>query len=78
MTEEPMRHLEQHGRPRAVGDISSQSADWYHEGDSRTVEFNDVEMTVRYVGRKGRRGRIVITAPPGANFRSLDREAHSA
>ena len=43
--------------------------DWYAEGQSRTVECDGVRMTVRFVGRKGRRGRIVIEAPAGAVFR---------
>jgi hypothetical protein len=49
-----------------------QSIDWYSEGESRTVEIDGVQMTVRFVGRKGRRGRIAVTAPPGATFRALD------
>ena len=49
---------------------TSQSIDWYAEGQSRVVEADGVTVTVRYVGRKGRRGRIVITAPLGATFRS--------
>jgi hypothetical protein len=44
--------------------------DWYAEGQSRTVECGGVRMTVRFVGRKGRRGRIVIEAPAGAVFRA--------
>jgi hypothetical protein len=42
--------------------------DWYSEGESRVVECNGVQIVVRYVGRKGRRGRIVIEAPNGASF----------
>jgi hypothetical protein len=48
---------------------SSQSVDWYHEGESRTVEVNGVQVTVRLIGRKGRRSRIAIVAPAGAAFR---------
>lgn len=48
---------------------TSQSIDWYHEGESRTVEVNGVQVTVRLIGRKGRRSRISIVAPPGAEFR---------
>ena len=33
-----------------------QSIDWYAEGQSRTVEVNGVEVTVRRVGRKGPAG----------------------
>jgi hypothetical protein len=49
---------------------SSQCIDWYSEGESRVVEVDGVCIEVRYVGRKSRRGRIAITAPPGAAFRS--------
>lgn len=49
---------------------TSQSVEWYVEGQSRTVEVAGVEITVRFVGRKGRRARIAITAPGGAVFRS--------
>jgi hypothetical protein len=49
---------------------SSQSIDWYSEGESRIVEVDGVRIEVRYVGRKSRRGRIAITAPPGAAFRA--------
>jgi hypothetical protein len=49
----------------------SQSIDWYAEGESRIVEIDGVQVTVRFVGRRGRRGRIAIIAPPGATFRAL-------
>lgn len=49
---------------------TSQSVDWYHEGESRTVEVAGVQVTVRLIGRKGRRSRIAIVAPAGAEFRS--------
>jgi hypothetical protein len=50
-----------------------QSIDWYAEGDERIVDADGIQIAVRFIGRKGRRGRIAITAPPGAVFRSLDR-----
>ena len=50
---------------------TSQSIDWYAEGESRVVEVNGTCVEVRFVARKGRRGRIAIKAPPGAVFRSL-------
>jgi hypothetical protein len=58
--------------PSAVAQPSgfSQSIDWYAEGESRIVEVDGVRMIVRFVGRQGRRGRIAITAPAGATFRS--------
>ena len=49
--------------------LTSQSVDWYHEGESRTVDVAGVQVTVRLVGRKGRRSRIAIVAPAGAEFR---------
>ena len=42
-----------------------QSIEWYSEGQSRVVEVNGVQITIRFVGRRGRRGRIAIIAPPG-------------
>ncbi len=51
---------------------TSQSIDWYSPGESRAIEINGVEVTVRFVGRKGRRARIAITAPAGAVFCELD------
>ncbi len=51
---------------------TSQSIEWYAEGEERTVNAGGVQIAVRFVGRKGRRGRIAITAPPGATFRTRD------
>ena len=51
----------------------AKSVEWYHEGDERTVEAGGIQITVRFVGRRGRRGRIAITAPPGATFQTSDR-----
>ena len=51
----------------------SQSIDWYAEGEERIVEADGIRVVVRFVGRKGRRGRIAIRAPPGAAFRTRDR-----
>ena len=48
----------------------SQSIDWYAEGEERIVDVQGIRIMVRFVGRKGRRGRIVITAPPGTTFMS--------
>ena len=53
--------------------MASQCIDWYSEGEERIVEADGVQVVVRFVGRKGRRGRIAITAPPGAAFRTHDR-----
>ena len=54
------------GRDRTT----SRSTDWYGEGEARVVEAGGVRVTIRYVGRKGRRARIVIEAPGGAEFMS--------
>ena len=51
----------------------SQCIDWYAEGEERIVEADGIQVVVRFVGRKGRRGRIAITAPPGAAFRTRHR-----
>ena len=51
---------------------ASQCIDWYAEGEERIVEVDSMQVAVRFVGRKGRRGRIAITAPPGAAFRTRD------
>jgi hypothetical protein len=47
---------------------ASQSIDWYAEGEERIVDVGGVRIAIRFVGRKGRRGRIAITAPAGAIF----------
>ena len=51
---------------------TSQSIDWYAVGQSRDVVVAGVRVTVRFVGRKGRRSRIAITCPAGSPFRALD------
>lgn len=38
------------------------SIEWFHEGQTRVVEANGVRVAVRFVGRRGRRARILITA----------------
>lgn len=55
---------------RNSGSNESQSVEWYSEGEERTVEVGGVQVTVRFIGRKGRRCRIAVVAPPGAVFRS--------
>jgi hypothetical protein len=51
---------------------TSQSIDWYHEGETRIIRVADIAIVIRFVGRKGRRGRIAVEAPAGAVFQSLD------
>ena len=52
---------------------TSQSIEWYAEGEERIVDVCGIRIAVRLVARNGRRGRIAITAPPGAAFRACDR-----
>jgi hypothetical protein len=51
---------------------TSRLIDWFSEGETCVVEVDGVRVVVRFVGRKGRRGRIVIEAPAGAVFSSCD------
>lgn len=48
---------------------TSQCIDWYAEGESRTVEVGEIQISIRLIGRRGRRSRIAITAPSGASFK---------
>jgi hypothetical protein len=52
----------EHAASCSDGRLGCQCIDWYHEGEERIVEVGGVQVTVRFVGRKGRRGRIAITA----------------
>jgi hypothetical protein len=57
---------------------TSTCIDWYSEGETRVVEVDGVRVVVRFVGRKGRRGRILIEAPAGTVFSSCDAGADKA
>ncbi len=57
---------------RTLPPNTSRSIEWFHEGQSRIVEVDGVQVTIRLVGRRGRRARIAITAPGGAEFRTVD------
>ena len=70
MTNSAVNHRDRPSNPAQAP--TSQCIDWYAQGESREVECNGVRVTIRFVGRKGRRGRISIEAPPGAVFRSPD------
>jgi hypothetical protein len=56
------------GERMAAETPTSRLIDWFSEGETRVVEVDGVRVSVRFVGRKGRRGRIVIEAPAGAIF----------
>ncbi len=64
--EEPAR------RDEPLPPATSRCIDWFHEGEVKVVEVGGVRITVRFVGRKGRRGRISIEAPAGAVFQAED------
>ena len=49
-------------------EMTSRYVDWYSEGQQCTVEVNGTAITVRMVGRKGRRARIAISAPTRSAF----------
>jgi len=54
------------GRAMMAGEC--RSIDWYSEGQERVVEVAGVRIVISYVGRKGRRARIAITAPSGTTM----------
>ncbi len=70
-----MGNTQQKGNPGAVANRKppsptvSHHIDRYSKGQERVVEADGVRVLVRLVDRRGRRGRIKITAPPGAVFR---------
>lgn len=49
----------------------SQSTSWFAEGEAIRVWVGETEVVVRFLGRKGRRARISISAPAGAQFQEL-------
>ena len=50
---------------RVDPDETSQSIEWYHEGQSRLVSVNGIDVIIRLVGRKNRKARIALEAPTG-------------
>ncbi|MEX1230837.1 MAG: hypothetical protein WEB58_11400 [Planctomycetaceae bacterium] len=46
-----------------------QSIEWYSPGQARVFEVDGVRIAVRFVGRRGRRGRIAVATACGANAR---------
>jgi hypothetical protein len=57
----------QYGPPKTASCI-----DWFSEGEAKVVEVVGIKITIRFIGRKGRRARIAIVAPAGAEFRTVD------
>ena len=64
------RCTDESGAPAAESRATSQCIDWFHEGETKVVEIDGVRVIVRFIGRKGRRGRISIEAPAGAVIRT--------
>ncbi|WP_425613610.1 hypothetical protein NA78x_003445 [Anatilimnocola sp. NA78] len=64
-----------HIEPKPNPDVkhpTSQNIDWYSEGETRVVRVDGVEVRIRFIGRKGRRGRILVEAPAGAVFVAIN------
>ena len=57
---------------------TSQSIEWFSEGQTRAVEIDGMQVTVRFVSRNGRRARIAIEAPAGAVFCCLESKGKNA
>lgn len=60
------------------GTSASKRTAWYCQGESCVVEVNGVRVEIRLVGRRGRRARIAITAPPGTVFLDPTGQSESA
>lgn len=45
-----------------AGDRQHQTIEWFAPGQERVVEVNGVPVTIRFVGRKGRRARIAVVS----------------
>lgn len=59
------------GQEAVQPSMTCKSIDWYSEGETRVVRIGDVEVLIRLVARKGRRGRILVEAPAGAVFETV-------
>ena len=51
--------------PERTDESVVQHIDWYAPGESRSFVVDGVRVEVRFVGRKGRRGRIAVVGPAG-------------
>ncbi len=70
MDRRPSNQRDQNTQPRPLDSTDCETIEWYYPGQTRTVEVDGIQVTIRFVGRKGRRARISIEAPAGAVFRS--------
>ncbi len=41
--------------------------DWFSQGESCSLQIGETSVVIRFIGRKGRRARIAVTAMPGTN-----------
>ncbi len=57
--------------PPATTPHTTRCTDWYTEGESRVVVVGDVRIVITFLGQKGRRGRLQIEAPAGAEFEEV-------
>lgn len=78
MAGQPTNQVSTLSPPSVDFPAKSTSIEWYHEGDTRVVEVDGVQVTIRLVGRRGRRARIAIEAPAGSVFRSLETNASNS
>lgn len=49
--------------------------DWFSQGESCLLQIGGTRVEVRFIGRKGRRARISISASPGTSVDAVQREA---
>lgn len=78
MAGQPPNPVSTQSPTNVVSSARSTSIEWYHEGETRVVAVDGVQVTIRLVGRRGRRARIAIEAPVGAVFRSIETNASNS
>jgi hypothetical protein len=66
--ERPQERPQERPEPKTTSTL----IDWFSEGESKVVEIAGVRIVVRFVGRRGRKGRIAIEAPAGARFEASE------
>ncbi len=56
------------GRPEL---LTSRFIDWFAVGQGAEVRVDGITVSLRVVGQKGRRTRLVVIAPRGATFEAF-------
>jgi hypothetical protein len=56
--------------PASTSTGRSRSTAWYSEGQGCVVRIGNEEIVVTFLARSGRRARVKIEAPQGAEFES--------